>query len=86
MNRVTNAAIRVQGLIISMPRPARHPEIIKRLNTNLNDKITVKPSEQGFVDLEGNFLSRHDASELALEAGQIPYRNRSNELFTEDLF
>jgi hypothetical protein len=62
-----------------------HAEIIKKLVTE--DKIVTRvySKEQGFVDTQGNFLTRKEAYKCAVEHGQIEDDNVSKVLISEML-
>lgn len=91
-NKIISAAIKFNGLIISKPAPARHPDIIKAVS-DINKKIKVKPSDQGFIDANGKFQNRKDAYFIACMANQLLVEPSSffgegedRELFSEDLW
>lgn len=85
--KIVACAIRFNGLTISLPQPARHADIIKALS-DVNRKITVKPSDQGFLDSEGYFCGRVLAYGIAVGSGQIHFEDykEGKELFSEDLW
>lgn len=68
MNKLTCAAIKdPKGEIHSCEGMARaHYDIIMVL-----PEYDENTHEHGFLDLEGNFLSRREASRLAQDAGQV---------------
>lgn len=83
------AAIRHGDLIISMPKPARHHDIINRF-VAIEDHIIVSPIDQGFLTNKGQFLERKEAKQHAITCNQ-KFRDdyepfRSNDLFSEDLW
>lgn len=80
---IVAVAIRVNGLVISMPRPARHADIIKRLPKKLS---AVRPSDQGFLTDAGNFVGRDVGLDLARQAKQLLKPTTHRELFSEDLW
>jgi hypothetical protein len=65
-------ALRMGELILSMPRPAKHSDIIRLGITKLDGA-----QEYGFLTSMGTFVDRH-------EAGRIAGLNRK--LFSEDLW
>lgn len=83
---IVSAAIKFNGLIISLPRPKRHADIIKAI-FDINRKILIKPSDQGFLDSDGRFHDRDAAMIVATHYDQLldPNNTRS-ELFSEDLW
>lgn len=46
----------------------------------------VSFEEQGFVTSEGRWVDRKEAMQLAIDAGQLEYREQFPELFSEDLW
>jgi hypothetical protein len=86
---ITTAACKVGQLIITLPRPARHADIIRTFH-NINRKLLIPPSGQGFLDTRGEFLSREEAYKVAYRNKQI--KNMPDELvdnkqlFSEDLW
>ena len=81
---IVAAAVKSNGLIMSMPAPARHEDIIKRMPGKAAKNL--KPSDQGFLDNTGNFVSRTDALIIARIAKQLLKDSNHKELFSEDLW
>jgi hypothetical protein len=80
---IVAAAIKLGPLVISLPRPARHPDILRAMLEAGMSGI-VHPDHQGFLTDGGLFVSRAEGAVIALEAGQaIP---RGTDLFSEDLW
>lgn len=74
---IVAAAVRVEGLIISLPRPVRHPDIMRAL-WNINRKLaSVPPRDQGFLTSAGEFMTREEAAMLL---------GRDKPVFSEDLW
>jgi hypothetical protein len=84
--RIIAAAIRLNGLTVSLPPPARHFHIMKLLNETHRKFGNSLPSNQGFVSSDGRFLERGEALRIATEAGQLLKPSHSSELFSEDLW
>lgn len=80
---IVAAAVRVNGVTMSMPRPARHHDILKRLPGKM---ANAKPSDQGFITDAGVFVGRELALALATNAGQLLKPTQHKELFSEDLW
>ena len=85
---VQSAAIKWEGLVLSMDRPARHGDLIRELS-----RLGLPEAchgEQGFVTSDGKFVDRQSAYEIAMRAGQILATAQSlfpgRDLFTEDLW
>lgn len=86
--KIVSCAIRtvVDGVIHSLPRPARHHHILHAM-IGLDRSL----SEQGFVTSDGTFVDRPTAMEIALAAAQVKRRKGLTdydgpELFSEDLW
>lgn len=88
------AAIKLRHLVISMPRPARHHDILNNLAHHIR---TYEDMEQGFITDTGVFLNRTDAfvhsrlygpgtprRDKARLAGENVYNGY--ELFSEDMW
>lgn len=80
MTRITYAAIRYPDGEIATAR--RHYQIIYL--QGILGRFS-RDCEQGFLDSEGNFLTREQAKEVALESGQISPDHQGT-LFSEDLW
>lgn len=94
---IVSAAIKINGAIISMPRPARHHDILRQIKGlyEYGDRpdFTYNVEEQGFLTDEGMFLGRRGAFYHAHDCGQgTPNRRVSpghyagDVLFSEDLW
>ncbi len=81
---IVAAAIRANGLTISMPSPSRHHHILKAMPARMAK--AVLPSDQGFVTDAGRFVGRHEALEIASRNGQLLKPTSHRELFSEDLW
>lgn len=74
---IVAAAVKVEGLIISLPAPARHPDIMRAL-WNINRKLAdVPPSDQGFLTQGGAFVTREEAAAIL---------GRGKPVYSEDLW
>ena len=78
-----------QGLIFTLPAPARHGHVISYMNY---DQIKEHPltAEQGFLTDEGQFINRKQAMYVATEANQIlehmEHKLPKNELYSKHLW
>lgn len=70
--------------VFSMPKPARHDSVIKRL-FQLGQYKHCR-GEQGFVNENGTFFTRAQAMEHCLAIGQHVAGARSGILFSEDVW
>lgn len=91
---IKQAAILRDGVLWTLPRPARHHNILWAMhdidnNTNPHErpKIIHARGIQGFIDEDGNFLERKEAALRATRCGQLkkPLDAPPN-LFSEDLW
>ncbi|MBV6304882.1 hypothetical protein KVP10_08280 [Candidimonas humi] len=82
MNRITHVAILHNDKAHALPAPHRHHDIIRSMGG------IHGPDTQGFLDDQGNFLTREEALQVALDAGQVkdPANIRAGRLFSEDLW
>jgi hypothetical protein len=88
--RIVAAALQYDGLVFSMPPPARHGQIARSMNGV--GIMNVKPDacrEQGFLTSLGRYVSREEGCLIAREAGQLANRTKTGAVFTlfsEDLW
>jgi len=83
---VAAAVMSESGLILTLPKPARHHTIINTAHELGYPKSCQR--YQGFLTSTGRFVSRQDAAILVLNNGQLEKEDLklSNMLFTEDLW
>lgn len=86
--RIVSAAIWREGLIFSVPAPARHHTVMK---TMFDQGIVVKGEaevdNQGFLTSTGHFLDRREAARVATAARQIIFKTSPEYLlFSEDVW
>lgn len=87
MERIETAALLVDGVVWTLPRPARHHILIHAwCDSHYRDgqPARIGEHEQGFVTSTGRFVGREEAASIAFAAGQID-RHKSG-LFSEDLW
>jgi hypothetical protein len=75
------AALRVNGVIWSLPRPARHHVLVQAwclAHYRDGEPGRIPEHEQGFVTHDGRFLDRYEAARLA--------GHDRPQLFSEDLW
>lgn len=71
--KIVAAAIKRGRMICSMPRPARHGDIIRQMaEAGIEAPIA---GEQGFLTNYGHFLGRESALAIAKESGQIVHKH-----------
>lgn len=81
---VLTAAIRIGELIISLPRPNRHHNILWALSD-----LGIGPGQtrdQGFLLSNGTYAGRELSAEVALAAGQVEKLHSPPRLFSEDVW
>lgn len=83
--KIVAAAIQIEGVTISLPRPARHGEVLICVNMLLPDVYQGRET-QGFVTSEGRFVNRVQAFQLAWKEKQIISDRTGPELFSEDVW
>lgn len=83
---IVASAIRYDGVVASIAKPARHHHIIYAMNMATGRK-TGGDDEQGFLTSDGQFVDRNEACIIAREAGQIETKHGPDDmLFSEDLW
>ncbi|TGQ95372.1 hypothetical protein EN851_07565 [Mesorhizobium sp. M8A.F.Ca.ET.208.01.1.1] len=82
--RIVSVAISAFGIIASLPAPARHGDVLRKL-WDFNQTV-VGPDSQGFLTSAGRYVNRRDAAELALGAGQCDRLTSAPALYSEDLW
>lgn len=85
VERITAAALRHEGLIYSLPPPARHDSVIKMMaERGLGAQAMC---DQGFVTDLGRFVSRAEAAMIATRADQLIRKTFPTDLlFSEDVW
>jgi len=82
--KVYQAAIMYDGKIYSLPRPARHADVIRSIGGMSG------PHKEGFIDSAGYWLTRGGAYIRAQRTGQIKRKDEfvyvAGLLYTEDLW
>lgn len=79
------AAINIDGVIYTLPAPARHHDIISHCADVLKLNTPIM-GEQGFIDDTGKFLMRRYAANIAMREGQITKLMSPPYLYSEDLW
>ena len=83
---IVGVAIKLEcGVIMSLPKPARHHDIIREVGQTFEGKGKSIVGTQGFMLADGRFVNRKQAVFFAVDAGQIEAPERS-ELYSEDLW
>lgn len=66
---IVAAAIRVGGVVYSVPRPGRHHDVFKVMTER--EAAASRLDDQGFVTSTGRFVNRAEAARLARAAHQL---------------
>jgi hypothetical protein len=82
--RIISVAISAFGIVASLPAPARHGDVLRKL-LNFNELI-VRGDRQGFLTSAGRYVNRRDAAEIAIAAGQVDKLIAAPDLYSEDLW
>jgi hypothetical protein len=77
--------MRVGGLVISMPQPARHHTVLQEMDAQGISPF-VHPINQGFVTDSGRFVEREEAVGVAQRALQVWQPKWPPLLYSEDLW
>lgn len=73
--------------VVALPAPARHYDLIRKLDAEGSSPDRIAASKQGFYTNHGWFVSRHSALQIAREAGQIIRETAPDHgLFSEDVW
>jgi hypothetical protein len=87
---ITHVAIRFKGIIYSLPKPSRHPNLIRYIvETTEATYVDSHGKDQGFLDSAGNYLTRSEALEVAKQFNQLKNGStgeRLGELYSEDVW
>lgn len=83
--RIVAAAVRCNGLTLSLPKPARHADILRAMRPA--DARSCGPNDQGFLTSTGIFVGREMARDVARGSRQLKEQTtHPRELFSEDLW
>lgn len=72
--RIVAAAVHAYGATWSLPRPARHHNVLWAIDGAGLDATAPGPEAQGFLTSEGRFVGRREAAKMAVDAGQLAER------------
>lgn len=82
---VMSVAVRFGTEVVTAPMPGfRHHHILQIAHSF--GKRCEDPKDQGFADADGNFLTREEAGQIALAAGQIKKLLAPPRAFSEDFW
>jgi aryl-alcohol dehydrogenase-like predicted oxidoreductase len=83
---IVSAAVNAYGAIWSLPRPARHHDVLRAIDEAGLSAIAPGPDAQGFLTSDGRFVDRKAAVRIALDAEQIKEPQWPPDLYSEDLW
>lgn len=83
--RIISVAISAFGIVASLPAPARHGDVLRKL-WDFNQTVVVGEDRQGFLTNTGRYVNRRDAAVIALAAGQLDKLYAPPDLYSEDLW
>lgn len=88
MESIVAVAIRRDGLIYSIERPARHHHVMAAVDLAHGAHHDVfLPDEQGFLTSAGRYVGRFEARDIARNAKQLLDRAaKLPELYSEDVW
>lgn len=78
METIVGVAIKMHGgSVVSLPRPARHHDVVAELARRGYEQGPAPDGAhdldgQGFVTSEGRFVTRMEAAAIAIATGQVP--------------
>jgi hypothetical protein len=82
--KIVAAAVQFNGVIFTIPKPARHHNIVHAMFYMGLPKLAQQ--EQGFLLDSGQYINRKDAAILALANGQVAELEAPPYLYSEDLW
>lgn len=85
---IAAAAVQIEGMTISLPRPARHGQVLHALDAMHLPDYHVHGACQGFLTSEGRFVNRVQAKQIAHIARQPVIRDNPHDrdAFSEDFW
>lgn len=85
---VVAAAVRRDGVVYSLPPPARHHDVIWEICAKCGlSGYQPRVDDQGFLLSDGRYAMRRAAAHVALRSGQVTtVAHPSHGLFSEDLW
>lgn len=86
MLTVEAAAIRINGEIHSLPKPARHEDVVLSAERSTGKPFIRRDENMGFLLSDGRFASRELALVIAEDARQLIKAAKYNVLLTENVW
>ena len=87
---IIGVAIKHGDMVIGLPKPYRHHNVIRHMVDELGITPPVghqhRDETQGFYLTDGTFLNRRQALKYALDHQQITEADHPTELFSEDVW
>lgn len=90
VERIVAAALIKNGVVYSLPRPARHDSVIRHAHQALglseDPMESLRDDGQGFVTSEGRYVDRVEGARIAISSGQVRKLKWPPLLYSEDLW
>lgn len=84
---IVGVAIKLpDGRTFSMPKPARHNDVIYLMYDTFKVRFHGSGGDSGFVDDQGHWLTRKEAEDHARACGQLTGKIIGSVLTSEDLW
>ena len=84
---IVAAAVQFEGITFSLPKPARHGQVLHAMDAAMLGTDPVTSCCQGFLTSEGRFVNRVQGRQIEHIAGQKPKTTGNDrDLFSEDLW
>lgn len=84
---IGHVAVKIDGCVYALPRPNRHRDIHDSIAVFPKENGSIAGSVDGFLDADGNFMTREQALVYAISVGQIKEPQwEESKLFSEDLW
>jgi hypothetical protein len=84
---ITHVAVRIDGIVWSLPEPYRHHHVLRLIHEMSDTKYNdADERDQGFLDASGQYLTRSQARVSATENGQLVGDIIGGVLTSEDLW
>jgi len=85
LEEIIGVAIKYGDLIIALPKPNRHSDLIRYMIHELQVSEIPKHVNEGFYTAKGTFLRRERAARIAHMTGQCK-KPKGSKLTSEDLW
>lgn len=85
---IVAAAVQLEGITFSLPKPARHGQVLHSMLDVVEHEASINYATQGFLTSEGRFVNRVQAKQIAHIAKQPIVRDNPHpkDAFSEDFW